>query len=77
MTDMVERIMGIVGEENPEAYSRQIAIRILEAVREPTDAMIENGNTMLRPAPVDDWGMDAADVWRAMIDEASGERAKD
>lgn len=47
---------------------------VLRSIREPSASMRERGAEQLFAAAADDWGDDAAKIWRAMIDEALNER---
>lgn len=46
---------------------------VLEAIREPSEGMREQGAGQLFGSASDDWGDDARLVWQAMIDAALSE----
>jgi len=68
--DMIERVARAIAEQNHgSTWDEWIdeARAAIEAMREPTEAMINAGDRT-------DHDVEATMVWRAMIDEALGEK---
>jgi hypothetical protein len=67
MSEMVDRVARIIGDSDPffESYHR-IAVRVIEAMREPTEQMLRKSTAI--PPTMDD--VVSLAKWQAMIDEA-------
>lgn len=62
---MVERVVRVLQEIDPEISpidGRTLARAAIEAMREPTEAMIEEGQAQYKH-----WNSTAVAVWRAML----------
>lgn len=77
MNEMVERVARVIcaqfGERSPDFIDKRwhlqipVARAVLEAIREPTEAMVGAGYD----CPIIDYdGQDPKEVWQAMIDAA-------
>lgn len=63
--DMIERILDVLaGHDDTCTIDRKVAVAILEAIREPTEQMLNEGSFEGVSKEI------AADVWRFMIDAA-------
>lgn len=85
MSEMVERVQRAIGKAlGPGMAKREVAIAAIEAMREPTEAMIQAGRREI-PAEIDQWieggrvharmkpmheCVSPAGPWQAMIDAA-------
>jgi hypothetical protein len=74
MSEMIDRIASVLAKSGvPQAYATTVARSVVEAIREPSEAMINAGWGAVW---IDRESVDVPATWRAMIDAALAEESR-